>query len=91
MLRERLANYPYLLGYKELSELLGIKVKTLRNWKAAGILPWATKKIGREVKVRQDDLVTWIEDGMTLPLPPRRRGRPKKYIAINDRSRLLSA
>jgi len=70
-------NYPVLLDFQQISEITGIKVKTLRVWKNRGKLPFSAKKVGRTWRVHVNQVVEFI-DNFDDEKSKRRPGRPRK-------------
>lgn len=48
-----------LLGAKQVSEMIGVPVRTLRYWRHSGIGP-ASFTLGRRVAYRRDEVLRWI-------------------------------
>ena len=48
-----------LLGAKEVSDMIGVRVGTLRYWRHSDIGP-ASFTLGRRVVYRRDDVLRWI-------------------------------
>jgi predicted DNA-binding transcriptional regulator AlpA len=59
-------NKDKLLTRKQASEFLGIKENTLAVWKTNRRYPLPVIKVGRLVRYRKSDLITFLED-MTDP------------------------
>ncbi len=57
-----LASLPVLLTVEEAAALLRISPKTAKDWARAGELPGAFK-IGREWRVKRDELLAWMNGG----------------------------
>ncbi len=55
-----------LLGPGDLSQLLGVPVATLANWRCAGHGP-PFLKVGRHVRYRSDDIAAWVDARVTQP------------------------
>ena len=72
---------PLILNEERVAELLGIAIKTLRNWRAMRQGPVARRVTGRLVVYLLDDVEAWARRlapcGDPVPMP-RRRGRPRK-------------
>jgi excisionase family DNA binding protein len=56
-----------LLNEKEVSELLGIQVRTLQRWRVLGQGP-IYRKLGGSVRYHLDDLNRWLEESKVIPV-----------------------
>ena len=64
--REKLMKEQKLINVKEASEILGLKVKTLYQWKwRKQHLPFV--KVGKSLKISEKDLMDFIEKGKRFP------------------------
>ena len=52
-----------LLTLKEVSQITGKAVRTFYNAKSTGRYPLKFIKLGRSVRVKESDLMAWIESG----------------------------
>ena len=71
---------PRILNEKRVADLLGVTIKTLRNWRSLSKGPIARRATSRLVVYLLDDVENWVRRltpcGETMPL--RRRGRPRQ-------------
>lgn len=51
---------PKLLSVEDLSDILGIPVNTLYQWRSKGYGPQG-RRIGKYVRYRPEDVETWVE------------------------------
>lgn len=52
---------PILMGYEDVSNLLGVPINTLKDYRAKGKGP-RSAVIGGKVKYRRSDVLAWIDD-----------------------------
>jgi len=75
--------FPLVLNEERVADILGVTVKTLRNWRAAQKGPVARRASGRLVVYLLEDVEAWVRRlapcGQSVP-EPRRRGRPRKAL-----------
>lgn len=58
-----------LMSEREVAALLGVSLRTLRRWRAELSYGPPTIRIGRFVKYRREDVLTWIEEQREHPPP----------------------
>jgi predicted DNA-binding transcriptional regulator AlpA len=78
-----MADFPPVLSEDLAGQLLGISVKTLRNWRCERRGPAARRISGRVVVYLLKDVLSWVErvEPFMEPIPaPPRRGRPRKLV-----------
>jgi predicted DNA-binding transcriptional regulator AlpA len=58
---------PELLTMKDIADMFGVKLRTVKRWRAIGLLPEPSRITGRTLRWSLDDILAWFED--------RKRGR----------------
>jgi predicted DNA-binding transcriptional regulator AlpA len=79
---------PILMGYAELSALIGVPINTLKDYRAKGKGP-RSAVIGGKVKYRQSDVLTWLDEqfGKTA----KGNGRPAPTFSPLGKRSLVNA